>query len=64
MEPIHRALTDKQPGLFDTPRILPRWKSLPPRDRQEVMRLLEKILVDYGCRTLKRRAARKEASSE
>lgn len=64
MESIHRTQTSEQLGLFDTARVLPRWESLPPRVRQEVAQLLERILVDYGCRTLEDLAARKELSDE
>ena len=64
MESLHRAQTNEQLGLFDTARVLPRWESLPPRVCQEVVQLLEKMLVDYGCRTLGDLAARKEPSNE
>ena len=64
MVSVHRSQADGQLGLFDKERGLPRWESFPARVRQEVVRLLEKILVEHGCRTLKELAERKEPADE
>ncbi len=64
MDPSHPTQTSEQLGLFDTARVLPRWESLPAGIRQEVVQLLERILVDYGCRTLEGRTAKREAANE
>jgi len=64
MEPIQRTHPIEEPCLFDVPRNLPRWESLPLRTRQEVVQLLEKILIDYGYKPVEARAAREESSSE
>jgi len=34
------------PGLFEPPRSVPTWQSLPPQTRQAVLRLLTKLLQD------------------
>ena len=64
MEPIHRTQTNEQLGLFNTVRAVPRWESLSPRVRYEVLQILEQILVDNGCRRLEDLAVRKEPSNE
>ena len=64
MEPVQRIQPIEQLRLFDMPRILPRWEDLPLQTRQEAVQLLEKILVDYGHKTVENRTTKKGPSNE
>jgi len=64
MEPVHRAQTSEQLQLYEAARARPKWENLPPRVRQEVVRLLEKIFVDCGCRAIGSSRAETGASDE
>ena len=64
MEPVHQNRKNDQPGLFDKAPVLPRWGSLAPRIREEVLELLEQLLVEHGRRVLESFVAREEQSDE
>lgn len=54
----------EQPQLFDPPRVLPAWTTLPTVVRQSLVRLLAEMLRDHGDRLAATRAEKGEAGDE